>query len=276
MEVKPFKLIFELGLGREVVLLGMSLHGLREIRVLGLTLPEVEEGDDIGRLIVEACRRYGVSLEEDDIVVVTHKIVSKAEGCIVDLSKVEPSVFSENICVELGKDPRHIEVILRQARRIVKMRGSHLITETLHGFVCANSAVDLSNVSGGDKLVTLPEDPDASAERIRNRIKELTGVDVAVVVTDTFGRPWRRGLTDVAVGVSGMKPLLDYRGLKDPYGYELKATVMAVADEVASAAELVMGKTDGIPVAVVKGVRYEKGEGSARELVRPLEEDLFR
>jgi coenzyme F420-0:L-glutamate ligase/coenzyme F420-1:gamma-L-glutamate ligase len=249
---------------------------LREVRIIGVKLPEIKFGDDIGYLIVDACIKQGVKLEDRDIIVVTHKIVSKAEGYVYRISDITPSIFAERISLELGKDPRHVELILRQARRIVKMRGPHIITETIHGFVCANSAVDLSNVSGGDTAVTLPEDPDSSAMKIGLRIKELTGVDVAVIISDTFGRAWRRGLTDVAIGVWNIKPLLDYRGIKDPYGYELRATVVAVADEVASAAELVMGKTEGIPVAIVKGVRYEAGEGSYRDLIRPLEEDLFR
>lgn len=253
------------------------MHGdLREVRIIGIKLPEIKLGDDIGRLIVDACREQSVKLEDGDIIVVTHKVVSKAEGYLYKLSDITPSQFAERISLELGKDPRHVELILRQARRIVKMRGPHIITETIHGFVCANSAVDLSNVSGGDTAVTLPEDPDSSAMKIGLKVRELTGVNVAVIISDTFGRAWRRGLTDVAVGIWNMKPLLDYRGLKDPYGYELRATVIAVADEVASAAELVMGKIEGIPVAIVKGVRYEMGEGSSKDLVRPLEEDLFR
>ena len=248
-----------------------------EIHIYGLEgIPEVKPGDDLATLIIEAADREGIGLMDGDVVVVSQKVVSKAEGRVVRLDTVQPSRFALNLAEAEGKDPRLVELILREAKRIVKARDGHIITETLHGFVCANSGVDRSNIPGEDVVSLLPVDPDESARRIRDRIREIKGVDVAVVVTDTFGRAWRVGQVNFAVGVSGMKPLIDYRGVLDAYGYVLKATSIAVADEVAAAAELVMGKVSRIPVAVVRGLRFIRGEGSARELVRPIKRDLFR
>jgi len=207
--------------------------------------------------------------------VVTQKIVSKAEGRVVDLESVEPSAFAEEIAWKTDRDPRHVELILQESARIVKMRGSILITETRHGFVCANSGVDRSNIEGG-LLCLLPVDPDESARSIRSRIAELTGSDVAVIVTDTWGRAWRMGQVDFAIGVAGMSPFVDYRGETDPFGYELNVTNIAVADELAAAAELAKGKLENIPAVIIRGYQYRRREGSARELVRPIEEDLFR
>jgi len=248
-----------------------------KICIYGLEgIPEVKSGDDLAKLIVEAAERSGVGVMDDDVIVVSQKIVSKAENRLVRLRDVTPSSFALNLAEAEGKDPRLVELILREAKRIVKVKNGHIIAETRHGFVCANSGVDKSNIPGDDTVSLLPIDPDASAKRIRDRIKEIKGVDVAVIISDTFGRAWRIGQVNFAVGVAGMKPTIDYRGLNDPYGYTLKVTAIAVADELAAAAELVMGKLSRIPVAVIRGFKPIRGEGSAKELVRPIEEDLFR
>ncbi len=249
----------------------------RKICIYGLEgIPEVKPGDDLPKLIVEAAERSNVGLMDDDIVVVSQKIVSKAENRIVRLREITPSDFAINLAEAEGKDPRLVEVILREAKRIVRVRDGHIITETRHGFVCANSGVDKSNIPGDDTVSLLPIDPDESARRIRERIREIKGVDVAVIVSDTFGRAWRIGQVNFAVGVAGMMPITDYRGLNDPYGYTLKVTAIAVADELAAAAELVMGKLSKIPVAIIRGFKPIRGEGSAKDLVRPIERDLFR
>ena len=247
------------------------------IQITGLEgIPLIKKGDDIGALILDAAQRQGKKLEEGDIVVVTQKIVSKSEGRILELGRIVPSTFAVHIAKRTGRDPRHVEVILRESKRIVKMQAQHLIVETRHGFVCANGGVDKSNIEGEDCVSILPSDPDESANRIRTTIRRLSGIDVAVIISDTFGRPWRMGHVNVAIGVSGMKPIIDYRGQRDMFNYVLNVTVMAVADEIASAAELVMNKSDGVPVALVKGYPYRKGEGKGIELVRPAEIDLFR
>jgi len=232
-------------------------------------LPEVEPGADLAGLVAGAC-----ALADGDVVVLAQKIVSKAEGRVVRLAEIEPSAEAEEIAGSDG-DARHVELILREAVRIVRRRGPLVIAETRHGFVCASAGVDASNAPEPGALVLLPRDPDASARRVRERLHELTGRTVAVIVSDSFGRPWRRGTTDVAIGVAGLGPLLDLRGSRDAVGYELRSTQIAVADELAGAAELVMGKTDGVPGAVVRGFASE-GDGSARELVIPPEQDLFR
>jgi coenzyme F420-0:L-glutamate ligase/coenzyme F420-1:gamma-L-glutamate ligase len=208
------------------------------------------------------------------VLVVAHKVISKAEGRVVRLDSVEASPFAEAIAID-GRDPRRVEVVLREAARIVRMRPPLVIAETRHGFVCASAGVDASNAPAPDTLVLLPVDPDESAARIRDRIRELAARDIGVIVSDSFGRAWRQGTTDVAIGAAGIEPLLDLRGRRDPIGYELHATVIAVADELAGAAELVRGKTAGIPAAVVRGVDV-RGKGSARDLVMPPERDLFR
>ena len=244
-----------------------------EIRVIPLRgIPELEEGGDLGALIVAAADRTG-GIESDDVIVVAQKAVSKVEGRIVDLSDVEPSPRARELAA--GEDPRRIEVILRESREIVRTRPPLVIAETRHGFVCASAGVDASNAQGPDTLVLLPIDPDGSADRIRNRLAELTGVDVGVVVSDSFGRAWRRGTADVALGVAGIVALLDLKGQRDSRGYELHATEIAVADEIAGAAQLVMGKTDGIPAAIVRGVRAA-GDGRGSDLLMPRERDLFR
>jgi coenzyme F420-0:L-glutamate ligase/coenzyme F420-1:gamma-L-glutamate ligase len=234
-------------------------------------MPEVSPGDDLAALVANSA-----GLRDGDVLVVTHKIVSKAEGRIVDLTGVEPSPFAKQLAAEHGKDPRQIEVVLRESRRIVKMDRGILIAETHHGFVCANAGVDASNVPGEDEVCLLPLDPDSSAARLHSELRGRFGVTVPVVISDSFGRPWREGITNVALGVAGMKPLADYRGRTDPHGYPLEASILAVADEIASAAELVVGKTSGVPLAVVRNYRYEAGEGSGAELVMNPAKDLFR
>lgn len=231
-------------------------------------LPEIEPGADLGRLIAHA-----VELEDGDVVVVAQKAVSKAEDRVVRLADVEASEQAEAIALE--GDPRRLEVILRESARIVRLRPPLVIAQTRHGFVCASAGVDASNAPEPDTLVLLPLDPDASADSLRARFHELTGREVAVIVSDSFGRAWRQGTTDVAIGCSGLAPLVDLGGRRDPVGYELHATVIAVADQIAGAAQLVMGKLDAIPAAVVRGLDVA-GEGSARELVMPPERDLFR
>ncbi|MFQ6135087.1 MAG: coenzyme F420-0:L-glutamate ligase, partial [Nitrososphaerales archaeon] len=235
----------------------------------------VKEGDSIADLILEAASKQDFTLADGDIVVVTSKIISKAEGRVVRLDDVEPSPGALRFSKFLDMDSRKVEVVLSEAKRIVRMVKGLIIAETRQGFVCANGGVDQSNVEPG-LLALLPKNPDRSARRIVREIKRKAGVDVAVVVTDTFGRPWREGQTNVAVGVAGLIPLRSYVGEKDAFGYELKVTSMAVADEIASASELVMGKLERVPVAVVRGYRYEAGRGSARRLVRRVSRDLFR
>jgi coenzyme F420-0:L-glutamate ligase/coenzyme F420-1:gamma-L-glutamate ligase len=247
-----------------------------ELRVFAVEgIPEVREGDDLGALIAGAMRAQGTPPETGDVLVVTQKVVSKAEGRVIDLAAVEPSAFARQIAEAWEKDPRQVEVVLRESRRIVRMDRGVLICETRHGLVCANAGVDASNAAAGT-VVLLPEDPDASARAIRERVRSLTGADVAVIVSDTFGRPWRNGLVNFAIGVAGMAPLKDYSGQTDPAGYELRVTQMCWPDELAAAAELVMGKLDRVPAAVVRGLRWRPGAGSARELVREPEKDLFR
>ena len=237
----------------------------------------IERGDDIGKLIVDKMKEQGEELTTGDIAIVTQKIVSKSEGRIISLSKVAPSVFATAISKETGKDPRQVEVILRETKKIVRMKAGHLITETKQGFICANAGVDQSNVGGKKDAVTLlPRDSDASADRIRKRINHLTGKTIPVIITDTFGRAWRTGHVNFAIGVSGMKPIHDYRGTKDMYGRTLNVTEMAVADELACAAELVMNKADRVPAAVIRGYKAPKGHGRSKDLLYPEESDLFR
>ena len=232
-------------------------------------IPELEEGDDLGALVVE----MAPDLEDDDVLVVAQKAVSKVEGRVVGLAVVEPSERARELAGDT--DPRRVEVILREAREVIRSRPPLVITETRHGFVCASAGVDASNAKGPDTLVLLPLDPDASAARLRDRIRELTARDVGVIVSDSFGRAWRRGTTDVALGVAGVVAVLDLDGQRDAVGYELHATQIAVADELAGAAQLVMGKLDGIPAAIVRGARL-RGDGRGSDLVMPRERDLFR
>ena len=239
-------------------------------------IPEVRPGDDLAGILVGA---LDGGLRPGDVLVVTHKVVSKAEGRLVDLGTVEPSALAKGFATRYGKDPRQVEVVLRESRRIVRMDRGVVISETHHGFVCANAGVDASNVPDDDTVCLLPVDPDASAARLRETLAfrlGLAAADLAVVITDSFGRAWRFGITDVAVGVSGMDPLADYRGEKDPHGRPMEASVLAVADEISAAAELVMGKTEGIPVAIIRGYPYASAPGTARDLLMPPERDMFR
>src|SRR5437870_7436170 len=231
-------------------------------------MPEVREGEDLAELVAAK-----VELEDDDIVVLAQKVVSKAEGRVVRLDDIEPSARARELAGDL--DPRRVEAILRESVDIVRVRPPLVIAETRHGFICASAGVDTSNAPELGMLVLLPEDPDASATLIRRRLHELTGRTVGVLVTDSFGRPWRQGTTDVAIGAAGLQVVLDLRGERDRVGYELHGTMIAVADEIAGAAELVMGKTDGVPGAVVRGLRL-RGDGKARDIAMPAERDLFR
>ena len=239
-------------------------------------IPELREGDDLAALIVAAATERG-GLEDGDVVVVAQKAVSKVEGRVVALAAVEASPRAIEIATsgDQQEDPRRIQAILDETAEIVRVRPPLIISETRHGFVCASAGVDASNTGGPERLVLLPVDPDASARALRDRLRELTGRTVGVIVTDSFGRAWRTGTTDVAIGCAGIRPLVDWHGHRDSDGYVLHATTIAVADEIAGAAELVRGKLDGVPVAVVRGLDVA-GDGTAQELVMPKERDLFR
>ena len=240
----------------------IEIHPLRDI-------PELVEGDDVAAHVAQVAE-----LRDDDVVVLAQKAVSKAEGRVVRLADVEPSQFATTLAADDG-DARHLEVILRESHRLVRARKSFVIAETRHGFICASAGVDASNTPAEGTVVLLPEDPDASAARIRGRLHELTGAAVGVIVSDSFGRPWRQGTIDVAIGVAGIPALLDLRGSRDASGRELRTTQIAVADELASAAELVMGKDRAVPGAVIRGLHLE-GEGTAADIPIPEERDLFR
>jgi coenzyme F420-0:L-glutamate ligase / coenzyme F420-1:gamma-L-glutamate ligase len=251
------------------------------VEVLALAgLPEVAEGDDLERMIGDAIEATpgALPIEPGDVLVVTQKVVSKAEGAVVDLRTITPGPDAVAWAEQWDRDPRQIQVVLDEAARIVRMERGVLIVETHHGFVCANAGVDASNVGplSGDLVTLLPRDPDASAARIRRALRDRFGADVAVVISDSFGRPWRWGIVDVALGVSGLLPLEDLRGTPDADGRVMRTTVRAVADELASAAELALGKTAGRPVALVRGAQPPTGEGTSRDLVIPEANDLFR
>ena len=238
-------------------------------------LPEVKAGDDLPQWIVKSLSSGGAPVSAGDVLVVAQKIVSKAEGRFVPLESVEPSERAFRWASEYQKDPRVIELVLREASRIVRMERGVIVAETRHGFVCANAGVDVSNVPEGMALL-LPEDPDRSASELRERLTKTFGLPVGVIISDTFGRPWREGLVNVALGVAGIAPLLDYRGQRDASGKLLQATLIAIADEIASAAELVMGKSDGVPLAIVRGLDASGAPGTGRDLIRPAERDIFR
>jgi len=247
-----------------------------EIRIIPLGgIPEVRAGDDLSALLLAAAAGDRRSLLPGDILVVTQKIVSKAEGRVVALTAVTPSSQASEMAQTVGKDARVVELILRESKRVVRLAPGVLITETKHGFVCANSGVDASNIDLGS-VCLLPEDPDGSAQMLRNRIQDALGIEVPVVISDTFGRAWREGQTNVAIGIAGMSPFIDYVGRRDTFGRELQVSTLAVADELASAAELAMGKLDRVPAVIVRGFPFTPGSGSAREMVRPAERDLFR
>ena len=246
------------------------LAGLQIFPVIGIG--EVEPNTDLVAVIGAALEEQGTPLQDGDILVVTQKIVSKAEGRMVQLDEIEPSALATEWAARWQKDARVVELVLRQSRRIVRMERGVIISETHHDLVCANAGVDCSNV-GGDRATLLPRDPDASAERLR---AGLGGASIGVVISDTFGRAWREGQTNIAIGVAGVEALRHFEGQLDPTGYELRVTMLATADELASAAELVMCKVDGVPVALVRGLERALGPGSGSELIRPAATDLFR
>jgi coenzyme F420-0:L-glutamate ligase / coenzyme F420-1:gamma-L-glutamate ligase len=251
------------------------------VEILALEgMPEIRPGNDLAREILGAIERTpgALPLREDDVLVVTQKVVSKAEDAIVDLTTVTPRAEAVAFAAEWDRDPRQLEVVLREAKRVVRMEHGVLITVTPHGFVCANGGVDASNVGpdSGSIVTLLPRDPDASAARIRAAVRQRHGIDVPVIVSDSFGRPWRWGIVDVAIGVAGLAPIEDLRGSPDHDGRIMRSTIRAVADEIASAAELAFGKIGGRPVALVRGAAFTRAEGSIRDVVMPESFDLFR
>jgi coenzyme F420-0:L-glutamate ligase/coenzyme F420-1:gamma-L-glutamate ligase len=252
------------------------LRGDQSIQLLPLPgLPEIGEGDDLGSLIMQAARKERAGWRHGDVLVIAQKIVSKAEGCVVRLSSIQPSARALQLAAERNRDPRLVEVILQESRRIVR-DDPVLIVETHHGFVCANAGVDHSNVPGDDLVTVLPRDPDLSARRLAAEIRKRSKKRVAVVISDTFGRPWRLGLTNVAIGAAGVPVLRDLRGSRDRHAKPLQATILAVADELAAAAGLAMGKSEGIPAVLIRGYRYRAADERATRMIRPADEDLFR
>jgi len=252
-----------------------------EIRILPLAISgEIRAGESLSARLLAAARSLRLTFLDGDVLVVKHKVVSKAEGAMVALDSIRPSKASRIWARRYGLDARVSELAVRESRRIVRRKHGVLITETRHGFVCANSGVDVSNVDGGRHAVLLPVNPDHSAARLRRALTKQLGIEIAVIVSDSFGRPWREGLTEVAIGVAGMQPLVDYRGRSDPHGYSLHATVDAVADELACAAGLVCGKLASTPACIIRGYAYvrenRRGRGGARALIRPAKNDLFR
>src|SRR6476469_1525468 len=246
-----------------------------ELRIIPLTVAtEVKPGDSLTRLLLQSLKHH--KLRPGDILVIKHKIVSKAEGQLVDLKTITPSAASRRWAERYHLDARVIELAVRQSRRIVRRKRGVLITETRHGLICANSAVDVSNVDGGRHALLLPNDPDSSAARIHRELKKTLHLSIPVIITDTFGRPWREGLTEVAIGVAGMQALHDYRGQPGAHGYRLQASIEADADQLACAAGLVCGKLTRTPACIIRGFAYRPGRGSARELIRPAASDLFR
>ena len=244
----------------------IPVHGIGEIPL----------GADLGALILAALNANQITLLPDDIVVITQKIVSKAEGRIVDPRDVEPSHMAHMAAAQGHKDANYYEVVLRESKRIIKMDRGVLICETHHGFICANAGVDESNVDGGRHITLLPVDSDASSRVIRDTLCAATNLPIAVIISDTFGRAWREGQVNIAIGVAGIDPIESYAGIDDPYGYHMQASILAIGDEIAAAAELVMGKIDRIPVAIVRGMHYRAVEASAQALIRPANRDLFR
>lgn len=248
-----------------------------EIRLIPIAVAnEIRAGDSIADVLLNSLRRNRQRLLRGDILVVKHKIVSKAEGCFADLATIQPSAESVAWAQQYDLDPRVIELALRESRAVIRRKNGVLITETRHGFLCANTGIDVSNVDGGRTALLLPEDPDRSAGILRRVLKRKTGVSVPVIITDSFGRPWREGLTEFAIGIAGMKPLRDDRGQRDPHGYRLKASIEAIADELACAAGLVCGKLNRAPACIVRGFRYQSATGSIQVLLRSAESDLFR
>lgn len=248
-----------------------------ELRVIPIPLShEVRPGDSIAEMLLQALKPARLSLKRGDVLVVKHKVISKAEGQLVRLESVQPSAGSRNWARRHKLDARVTELALQQSKSVIRREKGVLITETRHGFICANSGVDVSNVDGGKHALLLPKDPDRSAERLHAQLKRRLKVHVPVIISDSFGRPWREGLTEVAIGIAGMKAVQDYRGRCDPHGYRLRVSLDAVADELACAAGLLCGKLTRTPFVIIRGFRYQPGRGSARELLRPEAHDLFR
>ena len=250
---------------------------MKSISIIGIEgLPDIHQGDDLSKMIIDVCDKENITIQDGDIIAITQKIVSKSESCLVDLDTINPSILAKTWGLQWDRDPRLIELVFQKSKRISKMENGVLLTETEHGFYCINAGIDLSNVAGDNMAAYLPVDSDKSAYNIRSSIKKSLGVNIAVIVTDTWGRPWRVGVTNVAIGISGMSAFQDYRGLNDANGMDLKASIIAVVDELAAASELVMNKLDNIPVALIKGYTYVPYEGSINDLIRPPEQDLFR
>ena len=248
-----------------------------ELRLIPIPITgEIKPGDPLAETLLTSLRQRRLSLEPGDILVVKHKIVSKSEGRLIDLATIHPSAESVAWAKEYGLDPRVIELALRESRAVIRRKNGVLITETRHGFLCANSGIDVSNVNGGRHALLLPEDPDRSAAQLHRQIEKRIGLRIPVIITDSFGRPWREGLTESCIGIAGMKPLRDDRGRRDPHGYKLRVSLEAVADELACAAGLVCGKLNRTPACIVRGFRYESGRGHVRDLLRPASTDLFR
>jgi coenzyme F420-0:L-glutamate ligase/coenzyme F420-1:gamma-L-glutamate ligase len=252
-------------------------HPQSELRFLAIPIAaDIRPGDSIASHLLASLRKRRLAFKSGDILIVKHKVISKSEGRLVDLSTIHPSASSIAWAKQYDLDARVIELSLRESRAVIRRQNGVLITETHHGFLCANSGIDVSNVNGGRHALLLPEDPDRSAAQLHRELKKCTGLKIPVIITDSFGRPWREGLTEAAIGIAGMKPLRDDRGRRDPHGYKLRASLEAVADELACAAGLVCGKLNRIPACLVRGFRYEPGPGRARDLLRPAASDLFR
>ncbi len=248
-----------------------------ELRLIPIQVAgEIHPGDSLAEKLLVSLRDNDLAIEPGDILVVKHKIVSKSEGRIVDLASITPSTDSIAWARQYSLDARVVELALRESRAVIRRKNGVLITETQHGFLCANSGVDVSNVDGGSHALLLPEDPDRSASNLRRAIKKRSGLAIPVIITDSFGRPWREGLTEFCIGIAGMKPLRDDRGRRDSHGYKLSASVEAIADELACAAGLVCGKLNRAPACIIRGFRYESGRASAKDLLRPAATDLFR
>jgi coenzyme F420-0:L-glutamate ligase/coenzyme F420-1:gamma-L-glutamate ligase len=248
-----------------------------ELRIIPISFPdEIQPGDSLSEKLLSALKHHKLTLKKGDIVVVKHKIVSKAEGQLVQLDKIKPSLKSRTWAHRYDLDARVTEVALAQGKRIVRRKRGVLITETRHGFICANSGVDVSNVNGGRHALLLPENSDRSAQKLHLQLKKHLKLSIPIIITDSFGRPWREGLTEVAIGVAGMKPLHDFRGQQDPHGYPLRVSIQAVADELACAGGLVCGKLARTPACIIRGFEYRPGRGRSKELIRSAATDLFR
>jgi coenzyme F420-0:L-glutamate ligase/coenzyme F420-1:gamma-L-glutamate ligase len=248
-----------------------------ELRVIPVRLAgEIKPGDSLSEKLLDGLKKGRLSLVKGDILVVKHKIVSKAEGCLVRLDAIQPSAASRAWARRFKVDARVAELAVQQSKTVIRRKNGVMITETRHGFICANSGVDVSNVDGGIHALLLPENPDRSASRLHRELRKRVRLSIPVIISDSFGRPWREGLTEVAIGVAGMKALHDYRGRRDPHGYPLRVSLDAVADELACAAGLLSGKLSRTPFVIIRGFRYQTGRGSARELLRPAPRDLFR